>query len=91
MFPYLRERLWSIHAGIGGNMPEDQLAEVYGGTRAVVIERALPVIAEIISGLEPVLDTTRRAALGLWIRGVYALIALLRNDQIEPVIRRRRW
>jgi hypothetical protein len=91
MFPYLRDRLWSIHAGIGGTLPAEQLAEVYGGTRAAVIERVLPVIAEIIGRLGPsaAMDGPRRAALGLWNRATHALIAILRNDQIENVMRRR--
>lgn len=92
MFPYLRDRLWSIHAGIGGDFPAEKLAEVYGGTRAAVVERVLPVISEIVSGLgaSVAMDGPRRAALGAWNRGVHALIALLRNDQIDPATSRRR-
>ena len=89
MFPYLRDRLWTIHAETGGNLQIDKLAEVYGGTRSAVIERVLPVISEIIGGLG-FMDGPRRAALGLWNRGIHALIALLRNDQLDPVVGRRR-
>ena len=92
MFPYLRGRLWSIHAETGGGLPAEKLEEVYGGTRAAVIERVSPVVSEIVVGLgaSAAMDGPRRAALGAWNRGVHALIALLRNDQMEPTAGRRR-
>jgi hypothetical protein len=92
MFPYLRDKLWAIHAETGGNLPAEQLATLYGGTRAEVIERVLPVISEIVGGLGPTsaMDGPRRAALGAWNRAVYALIALLRNDQVDVSSGRRR-
>jgi hypothetical protein len=89
MFPYLRDRLWSIHAETGGGLPAEKLSEVYGGTRAAVVERVLPVVSEIVAGLG-FMEGPRRAALGTWNRGVHALIALLRNEQMEPAAGRRR-
>jgi hypothetical protein len=93
MYPWLRDRLWAIHRDTGGGLPQEELAALYGGTRATVVERVLPIIEEVVRGLQgsPAMNATRRAALGAWNRATHALIAIVRNDQQAPDNRRRRY